>query len=155
MSESIFKTLEEDFVVAHDLLGNKYKRPIKGFKFCVGVYGVLKNGNKILIQRNPLVKKFALPGGNIKIGESILEGLVREFKEQTGLKVEEKRFIGIVEDMFTDKGDDSQRVLVFYELKEVGGKLIKEAEYMDISELSIKNMQDSFWKGIEFFKKLK
>lgn len=52
----------------------------------VRTVGVLIKDNKILVQRERNGNEYALPGGHIKIGETLENGLIREFKEETGAK---------------------------------------------------------------------
>jgi 8-oxo-dGTP diphosphatase len=40
---------------------------------------------------------YRLPSGGLKPGETVLEGLLREVREETGLSVEVDRFLGMVE----------------------------------------------------------
>ncbi len=42
--------------------------------------GVLIRDNKILVQRDKNGNAYALPGGHIKIGETLEQGLIREYK---------------------------------------------------------------------------
>ena len=56
----------------------------------LGVYGVLVHENKILMikkTRGPYTGKFDLPGGKLEHGESLAEGLRREWREETGVVV--------------------------------------------------------------------
>ena len=45
--------------------------------------GVLIRDGKILVQRDRGGNEYALPGGHVKIGETLDDGLIREFKEET------------------------------------------------------------------------
>lgn len=87
-------------VIAHDLYGNLKEIPTKDLKLRVSVYGVLKEGNKFLVQRHPVFKKYGLPGGAIELGEQIEQALVREFKEETGLEIKVKKLLDVKIDFF-------------------------------------------------------
>ena len=52
---------------------------------------VINNEGKILLHRRSDNDLWALPGGAMEIGESISETIVREVKEETGLRSEERR----------------------------------------------------------------
>lgn len=59
--------------------------------------GVLVKNGKILIQRDRDGNEYALPGGHIKVGETLEEGLIREFKEETGADIKSERLIWVEE----------------------------------------------------------
>lgn len=58
---------------------------------------LLRDGNRILLQNR--VKEdwhgYALPGGHVEPGESFVDAVVREMKEETGLTVQSPRLCGI------------------------------------------------------------
>jgi len=56
-----------------------------------------KKGRILIAKRNikPCVNKWALPGGFIELGETSEEACLRELWEETGLKGEIKRLIGV------------------------------------------------------------
>lgn len=58
---------------------------------------LLQNGDKILLQNR--VKAdwhgYALPGGHIEPGESIVDAVVREMQEETGLTVSSLTLAGV------------------------------------------------------------
>lgn len=159
MKEKLFRLIKNKKVVAYDLFDKKHNRDLKYFKFRIGVYGILKIGKRILVQRHPLLTKYGLPGGGIDIGESILEGLYREFKEETGLKVKIKRLIYVGEDMFTWHGEDAHGVFIYYEVKKIGGVLkfrgndqdVAEAKFIEINNLTKENTQRIYWPAIRIY----
>ncbi|HUW21887.1 MAG TPA: NUDIX domain-containing protein [Candidatus Bathyarchaeia archaeon] len=146
----------EKMTTAYDLFGNKYQRQLKNFKFRVSVYGILSKGDKVLMQRHPLLKKYGLPGGGIDLGESISSALLREFKEETGLIIKLRKLLDVTEDFFTYEDEDFHSILIFYEVEKAGGKLITmgnqedtaEVKYIKLTKLSRNNTQRVFWKTI-------
>lgn len=67
-------------------------------KVVVGAVVFFQDGNILLLKRIP--EEFRggtveLPSGVVESGESIIDGLIREVKEETGLEISEiKRYIG-------------------------------------------------------------
>ena len=53
----------------------------------VRTVGVLVRDGKILVQRDRNGNEYALPGGHVKIGETLADGLIREYKEETGAEI--------------------------------------------------------------------
>ena len=57
----------------------------------VGVGAVIVHENKVLLVRRgsePLKGHWTLPGGVLEVGESLVEGVIRETREETGLEIE-------------------------------------------------------------------
>lgn len=54
--------------------------------------------NDVLLIKNP-TRGWELPGGHVEEGESIMEALKREIKEETGIDIAAIRFAGISQDV--------------------------------------------------------
>jgi nucleoside triphosphatase len=54
----------------------------------VGALIVNKEGKILLVKSHKWLDKFTLPGGHIEIGETIVEAVKREVKEEVGLDVQ-------------------------------------------------------------------
>ena len=94
-------------------------------------------------------KGFTLPGGHIEPGESIVDAVVREMKEETGLMIKSPRLCGVKQ--FPIKGG---RYIVFlFETDQFEGELADSDEgkmhWVKISELSNVNLVSDFEELIE------
>jgi 8-oxo-dGTP diphosphatase len=72
----------------------------------VGVGAVILHKGKILLEKRknaPGKGKWSVPGGLVELGESPEQAVVREVKEETGLKVEEPRLIDVVNNVSLDE----------------------------------------------------
>jgi 8-oxo-dGTP diphosphatase len=72
----------------------------------VAVYGICEDGggNILLVRAAPhltVAGQWFLPGGGLENGEEPVDGLRREFKEETGLQVDVGALLGILSDVFT------------------------------------------------------
>lgn len=87
---------------------------------------LIHRGQELLLQNR--VKKdwqgYTMPGGHVEPGESIVEAVIREMKEETGLTVPHPRLCGVKQ--FPIEGG---RYLVFlFETEEFEGELRSSAE---------------------------
>jgi mutator protein MutT len=93
----------------------------------VGVGAVIvENGRVLLVRRGqePLKGKWTLPGGMLELGEALLEGVVREVREETGLVVEPVELVELLDRVHRE--DDRVRyhyVIADYLCRVVGGDL--------------------------------
>ena len=159
MPEPLFNKIPNKTITAYDLFGKKHKRSLKNFKFRASAYGILKKGNKILLQRHPLLNEFSLPGGGIEINETIQEGLIREYLEETGIRIKPIKLISVEDSFFTHNGKDAHGILIFYEVEKIDGKLSindedsAEVKYIALEQLAKENIQRVFWNIIGSLKK--
>ena len=94
-------------------------------------------------------KGYTLPGGHIEPGESIVDAVVREMKEETGLMIKSPRLCGVKQ--FPIEGG---RYIVFlFETDQFEGEVVDSDEgkmhWVKISELSNVNLVDDFNELLE------
>ena len=64
--------------------------------------GLLISGTRILVAYCIGSTNTFLPGGNIEPGEKAEDTLIREFKEELGITISVKKYLGVVEQTFTE-----------------------------------------------------
>ena len=128
------------------------------------VFGKLKMANKIvtnlcIIHQHPKIllgmkkRRFGVGrwngyGGKVMKGETILESLIREMKEEAGIKVVEPEKVGLME--FTFPNGDIHEVHLFKTDKFIG-KIIETDEmkpqWFHVDEIPFKDMwpDDVYW----------
>lgn len=84
-------------------------------KFDVRACGILKQGDNVLTTVES-DGTHTLPGGAVKIGETSKEAVVREFLEETGIKVGVGSLLSIIENMFIYEEKPYQQVIFVYEV---------------------------------------
>lgn len=96
---------------------------------------VIDKGRVLLVRRGhePLKGKWSLPGGLLELGELIVDGVVREVEEETGLTVEAIELIELVDRVHRE----AERVRYHYVIADylcrvVGGKLRARSDAEDV-----------------------
>lgn len=87
---------------------------------------LLRKGSKILLQNR--VKKdwrgYALPGGHVEPGESIVGAVIREMKEETGLDIQNPRLCGIKQ----FPGENGRYLVFLFKTDAFSGTLVSSDE---------------------------
>ncbi len=103
----------------------------------VGVGAVIwVDGKVVLIRRRhePLVGQWSIPGGTLKVGETLAAGVAREVLEETSLEVEVGPVIDVFDRIVRDE-DGRVRfhfVLVDYLCRPTGGRLRAASDALDV-----------------------
>jgi 8-oxo-dGTP diphosphatase len=102
----------------------------------VGVGAVVIDGDQVLLIRRgqqPMKGQWSLPGGALEVGETLLDGVRREVREETGLEVEPVALIEVLDRIVRDE-DGRVRfhyVLVDYLCRVTGGELCCATDAVD------------------------
>ena len=87
-------------------------------------YAIIIDDNKILLVKSKGNGKFTLPGGEVNLNETLLEGLAREVYEETGCSIDKEsaRQVHTGENFFYAEDVDvySHALLTVYELDLLG-----------------------------------
>ena len=101
----------------------------KDWLFSIGEYicdvrtaAVLVKDNKLLVQRDRNGTEYALPGGHLKIGETLEEALIREIMEELGVRIKCERLLWS-EECFWEWNGKQAHNLAFYYLIELCDEL--------------------------------
>jgi len=71
----------------------------------VGVGGIVFLEDKVLLikRKNPPGEgEWNIPGGLVKVGETLEQAIVREVEEETGIKISKEGLVEVVERIFPD-----------------------------------------------------
>ncbi|MEN2467298.1 NUDIX domain-containing protein [Ornithinibacillus sp. FSL M8-0202] len=66
--------------------------------------GILIKDNKLLVGKAKGYQNTFLPGGHIEFGESAKDALVREIREELGMRCTVGEFLGLVEHKWMNQG---------------------------------------------------
>ncbi len=75
---------------------------------------VLVKDNKILVQRDINGNEYALPGGHIRIGETLEGGLIREISEEISVDVKCNRLLWSEECFWKWNGKQAHSIAFYY-----------------------------------------
>lgn len=78
---------------------------------------ILIDQDRVLLHRNERDAFWALPGGRVKVLESTEQAVVREMKEELGVKVEIGRKLWFTENFFTYEGQSFHEIATYYLVK--------------------------------------
>ncbi len=113
------------------------------------------DGDKILVQNrnDPDWGGITFPGGHVESGESFVESVIREVKEETGLEIFNVHLCGIKQ--WTDKCKLYRYIVLFYKTNSFGGVLKSSAEgevfWINKGDLNNYKLADGFDGMFEIF----
>lgn len=109
-----------------------------------------KNGKYLLQNRiKEDWKGYTLPGGHIEPGESIVDAVIREMQEETGLTIQHPHLCGVKQFPL----EEGRYIVFLFETEEFEGELRSSEEgtmhWIDEKELSQVNLVEDFGDLIE------
>jgi 8-oxo-dGTP diphosphatase len=127
-------------VTCVDIDGNKHEVPVSKLSWRPSAYGIVIRDGQILLCNH--FGKYNLPGGGIDLGETSVNGVIREVKEETGIDVTNPRLVTVQEEFFKAPFDDEhfQTILLYYVCDYAGGELSTdgfdeyEQKYAELAE---------------------
>ena len=119
----------------------------------LAVLCLIKDGDRVLLQNR--VKKdwqgYTLPGGHVERGESFVDAVVREMKEETGLTIEKPRMVGIKQFPI----DGGRYIVLLFEATQFTGEVVSSEEgemtWIDRAELANISAVDDLQELLKVF----
>ena len=143
--------MESKKIDTYDVYNNKYVTDINKLDLSVHVYGIAIENGEILI--SPQYDGYDFPGGTVKKGETHIDTLVREVKEETGYLVEPIELLNVYTSFFhhKKKNKDYQSYLIYYLVKIVDGEISNEGFDEDEKEYA----KTARWVNIKELKNMR
>ncbi len=136
------------------------QRAEKPSRFRVGAYGLLIEAGEVLITRtvtrSAILNNF--PGGALELGESALEALRRELREETGLEVRPLELLHATEGYHRSKDyPESQLIKLYWRVERTGGALelggngddVAACLWVPLAELATVGLTDSDTEAVQ------
>ena len=107
---------------------------------------LITDGDSILLQnrRKNDWQGYTLPGGHVEPGESFVDAVIREMKEETGLTILDPRLVGVKQFPL----ENGRYVVLLFKATRWSGDLISseegQMEWIEYSELSTVKTVDDF-----------
>lgn len=112
---------------------------------------LIEDGDRLLLQDRVKAdwKGYTLPGGHVENGESFVDAVIREMKEETGLDIYEPKLVGVKQ--FPIEG--GRYIVMLYKATKFSGEVVSSAEgrmeWVEYSRLSEINTVDDFEELLE------
>ena len=112
---------------------------------------LIEDGSRILLQDRVKAdwKGYTLPGGHVENGESFVDAVIREMKEETGLDIYEPKLVGVKQ--FPIEG--GRYIVMLYKATKFSGEVVSSdegrMEWVEYSRLSELNTVDDFEELLE------
>jgi ADP-ribose pyrophosphatase YjhB (NUDIX family) len=107
---------------------------------------VVNDEHKILLQRRRDNNLWSLPGGAMELGESITQTVMREVQEESGLRVELVRLVGVYTDprhlIAYSNGEVRQQFSICFACRVIGGELRRGDESTEIGFFAPEELKD-------------
>jgi len=122
------------------------------------VSALLVRGDRVLLIRRraePNRGRWSFPGGVVDLGESVRDAVVREVREETGLRVEPREVVDVSDVILPDRGPPEYHfVLAVFRANRVGGRLrarsdAAEARWVRVRDLRKLDVTDTTLRTIE------
>jgi len=132
--------------------GETVMRPKSELAVRVAAYGVVIDGDKILVQELRNNDKYFFPGGGLELGETRKEGLRREMMEEVGMEIEVVKLLHSTESFFYYEPEDAtwQFYGFFYLCKPVTKTVLTAEEVDDCEALGSRWVKISDLKNSDF-----
>ena len=111
----------------------------------IAVNAVVFNGKgEVLLAKRTDNGLWCLPGGHVDVGETLVQACLRELQEETGLKAEVEKLVGVYSDtknsLHISQGPEWHTIRVSFLCKVVGGTIAPSEETSEIGYFDVNHL---------------
>lgn len=118
---------------------------------------LVENGDKILLlnRKDSSWSGYTLPGGHVEPGEPVIDAVIREMKEETGLDVIDSRLVGIKNFPIDKDAKDGRYIVFLFKTDKFKGEIVSSAEgeisWVRRNELARLDVVEDFYETLKVF----
>ena len=101
---------------------------------------VLTQGKKTLLCRGKKFSWYYFPGGHIEFGESSVEAIRREMREETGIAISNIKYVGMVENIFSEQGKKHHEINLVFAAQCRNKNIISKEAHLEFSWVENKDL---------------
>jgi len=116
----------------------------------VGVGAVIVDQGRVLLVRRghePMKGHWSLPGGLVEVGEGLLDAVVREVREETGLTVESIELIELLDRIYRQGEGQAERVRYHYVIADYLCRVVGGALHADSDADEVRWVERTEWNS--------
>ena len=106
--------------------------------------GVIISEGKILLCKGKTTDNYYFPGGHVEFNEDSAEALRREIKEETGAEITTTRFIGALENQFTQSGEEKHELNIVFEANLTSPEIKNLEDHIESAWISLEEYKETF-----------
>ena len=118
---------------------------------------LVENGDKILLlnRKDSSWSGYTLPGGHVEPGEPVIDAVIREMKEETGLDVIDPRLVGIKNFPIDKDAKDGRYIVFLFKTDKFKGDIVSSTEgeisWVSRDDLGGLDVVEDFYETLKVF----
>ncbi|MEW6046578.1 MAG: NUDIX domain-containing protein [Bacillota bacterium] len=135
--------------------GQVRRFPAEALRFRPAAYGIAVRDGQVLVARSRFTGRWELPGGAVAPWEKLEDGLVREYREETGVTVSVRGFVGFDQGFVAFFQHPFNSLRFFFRVDADAAELraqkseVDEVRWMPIAELDEADMAAGHWHFLQ------
>jgi 8-oxo-dGTP diphosphatase len=106
---------------------------------------LIRKDEKVLLCKSITRDYYFFPGGHVEFGEISQEAAIREMKEERGSVLKNLKFIGLIENIYPEKGKAKYEINIVFEGEEENDDIenVTKEDHISFEFLSLEDLENS------------